>query len=225
MLKRFEIPFQDHILAGDLAAEPCNTIVLHGAGTSNRKRFRRLRSGLHAEGLPTCSFDFIGHGETGGELGCSSLRERTLQASRVIETCLKEPLTLIGASMSGYTAVKLTLLHEVKNLVLVVPAMYTPLAYEVPFNAGFSEIIRSHRSWVRSDAWEILREFRGRLLVVAAEHDTVIPREVVQRTFESATQAQSRDLYIVPGASHGALLASEKEFRRVVGMIKSMCMA
>ena len=222
MIREFRIPFEDHVLAGDLASEPCSTIVLHGAGASHRKRFRRLRRGLHAEGLPTCSFDFIGHGETGGELGRSSLRERTLQASRVIETCLKEPLTLIGASMSGYTAVKLTRLHEVKNLVLVVPAMYTPEAYEVPFRGGFSEIIRSHRSWVRSDAWEILRGFRGKLLVVAAEHDTVIPREVVQWTFESATQAQFRDLYIVPGATHGELLASEKEFRHVVGLIKSV---
>lgn len=222
MLKRFRIPFEDHVLVGDLASEPCSTIVLHGAGTSHRDRFRRLRTGLHAEGVPTGSFDFIGHGETGGDLGRSSLRERTLQASRVVETCLKEPLTLIGASMSGYTAVKLTLLHEVENLILVVPAMYTPEAYEVPFSGGFSEIIRSHRSWVRSDAWEILRVFRGRLLVVAAEHDMVIPREVVQRTFESATRAQSRDLYIVPGATHGELLASEKEFRHVVGLIKSV---
>ena len=141
-----------------------------------------------------------------------------------IEACLQEPLTLIGASMSGYTAVKLTRLHEVKNLVLIVPAMYTPEAYEVPFNGGFSEIIRSHRSWERSDAWEILRGFTGKLLVVAAEHDTVIPREVVQRTFESAAQAQFRDLYIVPGASHLGLFAAKAEFIKVVEMIKSMCM-
>ena len=222
MIREFQIPFEDHILVGDLAAEPCSTVVLHGAGTSNRDRFRRLRAGLHAGGLPTCSFDFIGHGETGGELGQSSLRDRTLQASRVIETCLKEPLTVIGASMSGYTAVKLTRLYEVKNLVLVVPAMYTPEAYEVPFNGGFSEIIRFPRSWERSDAWEILRGFRGKLLVVAAEHDTVIPREVVERTFESATQAQFRDLYIVPGAGHAELLASENEFGHVVRLIKSV---
>jgi pimeloyl-ACP methyl ester carboxylesterase len=222
MVQEFRIPFADHIPVGDLSSEPCSVLVLHGAGTSNRERFHRLRSGLHAEGVPTCSFDFIGHGETGGELGRSGLKERTLQASRVIDTCLQEPLTLIGASMSGYTAVKLTRLHEVKDLVLVVPAMYTPDAYEVPFNGGFSEIIRSHRSWERSDAWEILRGFRGRLLVVAAEHDSVIPREVVERILQSASQAQFRDLYIVRGASHVALLASAKEFRHVVGLIKSL---
>jgi pimeloyl-ACP methyl ester carboxylesterase len=224
MVREFRIPFEDHILAGDLSSEPCSVLVLHGAGTSNRERFKRLRTGLHAEGLPTCSFDFIGHGETGGELGPSSLKERTLQASRVIETCLKEPLTLIGASMSGYTAVKLTRLHEVKNLVLIVPAMYTPEAYEVPFNGGFSEIIRSHHSWERSDAWEILRGFRDKLLVVAAEHDSVIPREVVERIFHSASRAQFRELYIVPGASHVGLFASKAEFTKAVGMIKSMCM-
>jgi len=222
MVREFRISFEDHVLAGDLVLEPCSVLVLHGAGTSNRERFKRLRTGLHAEGLPTCSFDFIGHGETGGELGRSTLKERTLQASRVIDTCLTEPLILIGASMSGYTAVKLTRLHEVETLILVVPAMYTPEAYEVPFNGGFSEIIRSHRSWERSDAWEILRSFRGKLLVVAAEHDSVIPREVVERILQSGSKAQFRALYIVPGASHMALLASEKEFRHVVGLIKSV---
>lgn len=225
MARELRIPFESHVLSGDLWSEPCSTLVLHGAGNSNRRRFDRLRTRLHTEGISTCSFDFIGHGETGGELGSSSLKERTLQASRVIEACLEEPLTLVGASMSAYTAVRLTQLHRVKNLILVVPAMYTPEAYEVPFNGGFSKIIRSHRSWERSDAWEILAGFTGNLLVVAAEHDSVIPREVVQRTFRSASQAQFRDLYMVPGAGHLELFVSPTEFTKVVGMIKSICTA
>jgi pimeloyl-ACP methyl ester carboxylesterase len=102
--------------------------------------------------------------------------------------------------------------------------MYTPEAYEVPFSGGFSEIIRSHRSWERSDAWGILQGFKGKLLVVAAEYDSVIPNEVVERLFHSASQAQVRELYIVPGASHLGLLASNAQFTKVVGMIKSICM-
>jgi len=224
MARELRIPFESHVLSGDLWSEPCSTLVLHGAGNSNRRRFDRLRTRLHTEGISTCSFDFIGHGETGGELGSSSLKERTLQASRVIEACLEEPLTLVGASMSAYTAVRLTQLHRVKNLILVVPAMYSPEAYEVPFNGGFSKIIRSHRSWERSDAWEILAGFTGNLLVVAAEHDSVIPREVVQRTFRSASQAQFQDLYMVPGADHLELFASQAQFTKVLGMIKSIFM-
>lgn len=222
MVKRFRIPFEDHVLVGDLSSEPCSALVIHGAGTSNRRRFERPRKRLHEEGIPTCSFDFIGHGETGGDLGSSSLKERTLQASRVISSCLQEPLALIGASMGGYTAVKLTLLHEVRNLILLVPAMYTPEAYEAPFDGGFSQIIRSHWSWEKSDAWAILSEFGGNLLVVAAEHDTIIPFEVVERTFQSASRARSRKLHVAPKASHLGLFASQTEFDRVVGMIKSL---
>jgi len=225
MARELRIPFESHILVGDLWSAPCSTLVLHGAGTSHRGKFERLRTGLHADGIPTCSFDFIGHGETGGDLGGSSLEQRTLQAARVVQACLKEPLTLIGASMSGYTAVKLTELHEVRNLILIVPAMYTPEAYAVPFNGSFSQIIRAYRSWERSDAWEILRGFRGKLLVVAAEHDNVIPREVLERTFDCASQAQVRDLYMVPGAGHLELFASPAEFTKVVGMIKAICTA
>ena len=225
MARELRIPFESHVLSGDLWSAPCITLVLHGAGTSNRGRFERLRTRLHADGIPTCSFDFIGHGETGGDLGSSSLEQRTLQAARVVQACLKEPLSLIGASMSGYTAVKLTELHEVRNLILIVPAMYTPEAYAVPFNGSFSQIIRAYRSWERSDAWEILRGFRGKLLVIAAEHDSVIPREVVERAVDSASEAQCRELYMVPGAGHLELFASPTEFSKVVGMIKSICAA
>jgi pimeloyl-ACP methyl ester carboxylesterase len=124
--------------------------------------------------------------------------------------------------MSGYTAVRLTGLHHVRSLVLLVPAMYTPEAYEAQFNGGFSRIIRSHRSWERSDAWAILGEFRGNLLVVAAEHDTVIPFEVVERTVQSASRARSRRLHVVPRAKHLGLFRSETEFGKVVGLIRSL---
>lgn len=211
MLNRFRIPFEKHVLVGDLSSEPCTVLVLHGAGTSNRGRFERLRRRLHAEGIPTCSFDFIGHGETGGELGSSSLKQRTEQASRVIEACLQEPLTLVGASMSGYTAVRLTRLHQVRNLVLIVPAMYTPDAYEVPFKGDFSEIIRSRRSWERSEAWQILAGFTGNLLVVACRarhgHPARGGRADIPECFPGAIAGALRG---ARGGPHGAVCITDR---------------
>jgi pimeloyl-ACP methyl ester carboxylesterase len=104
--------------------------------------------------------------------------------------------------MGGYTAVTLLQRYDIANLVLIGPAMYAAEAYPVPFNGGFTEIIRRPKSWEASDAWNILSGFAGRLLVVAGERDTVIPPGVIRRIYESAANATERAVYVAPGASH-----------------------
>lgn len=68
-------------------------------------------------------------------------------------------------------------------------------------------MIRRERSWVDSDAWEILEGFRGSLLVIAAEHDATIPAEIPERLVAAAVNARARRLHVVPGASHNHLWA------------------
>lgn len=218
----FEIPFGPFLLRGDRYAGVCRTIVLHGAGQSSRARFDRLRRALMENGIPSASFDFIGHGETGGSLPGSTLHGRTDQAAAVIRHACQEPLTLIGASMSGYSAVRLTETFAVDNLVLLVPAVYTPRAYDLPFGPAFSAALRTPGSWQASDAFTVLSRFPGSLLVVAAESDDVIPGEIPQRIFAAAQKAASRRLHVVPGSGHLSLFPRERDFRRVVAMITEM---
>ena len=208
----FEIPFGPALLRGDRYAAQCRTFVLHGAGKSSRERFGRLRRGLNDNGIPSASFDFIGHGETGGSLLGSTLHERTDQAAAVIRHTGREPLTLIGASMSGYTAVRLTEVFAVDNMVLLVPAVYTARAYDLPFGPAFSAAIRTPGSWQESDALAILSRFEGNMLIVAAESDGVIPREIPERLFAAATKANTRHLHIVPGSGHLSLFPWKKIF-------------
>jgi hypothetical protein len=178
-------------------------LVLHGAGNSNRGRFRTLREELFAKGISSVAFDFVGHGDTGGDLKNSSLSSRTRQACRVVDSLdLQQPFSVIGASMSAYTSVKLLEHFRIKSLILLVPAMYTSLAYSIPFNRGFSDIIRQPQSWVQSDAWRLLADYTGRLLIVAGENDQIIPRDVINRIYDSAVNAVERKLYIAPNAAH-----------------------
>ena len=111
-------------------------------------------------------------------------------------------MALMGASMSAYTAIKLLEHYSIKSLILLVPAMYAAQAYRVPFNQGFSDIIRQPQSWIHSDAWQILADFRGRLLIVAGEEDRIIPRDVITRIYNSAVNSSERELYVAPKASH-----------------------
>lgn len=216
------VPFRGLILRGDTYGARCSAVVLHGAGTSSRTRFDRLRRALNERGVPTVCFDYIGHGQTGGELLGSSLHERTEQAAAVIRHAAQEPLILIGASMSAHTAVLLTRMFQVDHLVLMVPAIYTSRAYRLPFGPEFSAAIRVPESWRDSDIWDILSEFRGNLLIIAAEQDDIIPRELVERIYDSASQSRTRQLHIVPGSRHIGLFPTEGDIAKAAEMIVAM---
>ena len=205
MKRAFRVPCDGHVLVGDVlfGEEPPRLLVLHGGGQSNRERFRLLREQLFTQGVGSVAFDCIGHGETGGDLKQSSLRSRTAQACAVIDAVnLSQPFSILAASMGGYTAVTLLPRYTIASLILIGPAMYAAEAYAVPFNAGFTEIIRRPQSWESSDAWVLLPRFAGRLLLVAGEHDAVIPTGVIRNIYSAARNATERTLFIAPGASH-----------------------
>ncbi|MEI7511564.1 MAG: alpha/beta hydrolase [Candidatus Peregrinibacteria bacterium] len=194
-LKIFAVEFLETNLKGDILfkkgiEKSPDVLFLHGAGQSERKRFLLLRNMLlkNTE-LSSCSFDFIGHGETGGQLKSSSLQERTEQASTVIDVFFKEnPLSIVAASMSAYTAIKLTERYKVDNLVLIVPAVYWNTVYPVKFCDGFSDMIRTPYSWKKTDAWSILDKFHGKVCVISAENDQVIPVEIISEIYAHAKQ-------------------------------------
>ena len=210
----FDVAYSDKVLKCDRLAgsSPLQTLLIHGAGTSERGRFAPLRRALHERGIGSTAFDCVGHGQTGGVPHESSLQSRTRQAEAVIERvleaqCASAPLAIVGTSMGAYNAIRLLETREVEALVLVVPGVYTPAAYALSFDAGFSAVIRKHRSWEASDAFAILGQFTGRLLVIAAEHDAVIPPEIPARLVAAAEKASWRKLHVVAGAQHHRLFA------------------
>jgi pimeloyl-ACP methyl ester carboxylesterase len=213
-MEAFETKYQTWSLKGDHwpAARSNNALYLHGAGNSSRSGYAIPRGELAQRGIGTTAFDCIGHGDTGGTLAESSVASRTRQAEAVISARgMKGPLAVLGASMGAYNAVKLTQTQDVASLVLIVPGVYTPQAYEVPFGPEFSSVIRRERSWADTDAWDILSRFRGKLLVIAAEHDAVIPREIPERLFDAASNAAWRRLHIVKDAEHNWLFTKLKQ--------------
>jgi pimeloyl-ACP methyl ester carboxylesterase len=222
-IKTFKLPFEKYVLCGDSYRIGKETIVLHGAGKSSRSVFTRLRQSLNASNIPSVSFDFIGHGETGGDILGSSLRERTEQAKAVIKHTCTEPLTLIAASMSGHTAIKLTQIFSVNTLILLVPAVYSQRAYNLPFGPDFSAVIRKPYSWRESDAFEILSRYKGDLIVIAAEFDDIIPREVVEQIYSSAEKTADRVLHVIPGSKHSSLFPKEEDFLLALELIVRAC--
>ena len=214
-LKTFELPYGKYMLKGDrsrIGTDQNSTILLHGAGKSSRLTFSRLRKYLYFHGFSSASFDFVGHGGTGGNIQETTLHGRSDQAAMVIKHMCQEPLTVIAASMGSYNAIKLTEHFRVKHLILLVPAVYTPQVYDISFGPEFSAIIRKHQSWKDSDAFDIISRFGGTLTIVAAEFDDVIPAKLIEQLYASATSAENRILYRVPNSNHLSLFPKEKNF-------------
>ena len=225
----FQLKFGVHNLVGDILSDngSIHVLILHGAGESGRSRFNFFREHLHLNGISSCAFDLVGHGETGGNLNRSSLFERTQQACKIIDSKkIQQPLKIVGASMGAYTAVKLLKYYDVSTLVLLVPAMYDSAAYTVPFDKGFTQIIRYPGSWERSDAWSLLSDYRGDIFIIAAENDEVIPAGVIDKLYASTLNAQKKKLYIAPKVSHFIFteLRSENplEYKRIMDMVVEM---
>ena len=181
-------------------------LAIHGGGAAHLGVFAGVREQLWQQGVGSTAFDCIGHGATGGSMQGSSLRDREEQARAVIEAS-RRPSAILGASMGAYNALRLAEHFAPRGLVLVVPGIYHAEAHGVPFGPAFSQLIRQPRSWDASDAWDILGRFRGRLLVIAAGADEVIPAEIPRRLHDAAIHAESRALLVVPDAPHKGLLA------------------
>lgn len=181
-------------------------LLLHGGGRSSKEGFNTFRKTLLHLGYGSLSLDFIGHGETGGSLIGYSLQDRLNQVVLLLESVhddpRSKPLSIIGFSMGAYIATLLTNKFNVERLGLMIPAMYSPLAFDIPFGPGFSKVIRAERSWCHSDGFDVIRNFKGSLLVVSAEKDEVIPREVPDKLFSEARSVKWKHHHIIPDGTH-----------------------
>lgn len=158
---------------------PDALFLLHGGGLqADMQRFSVLRSKLCSMNIETIAFDFIGHGVTGGDLFTTSLFDRTKQALAVMRFFNRENCSILGTSMSAYIAIHLTQYVNVKKLILSVPAIYSRHVFKVPFGKEFSAIIRQKDSWIDSDAWDICENYKGKVLIITAQNDDVIPKEI-----------------------------------------------
>ncbi|MGW8379005.1 alpha/beta fold hydrolase [Streptomyces sp. ODS28] len=207
---------------GTAGAGRHGVVIMHGAGTGDKQRNLPLAEDFAARGHTAVALDFSGHGESSGTLPELSLRRRRDQASGVIEQVLPPglPLILVGFSMSGQTVADLMdpLGDRVAAVVLCAPGVYGQRTADVPFGAGFTELIREPESWRDSAAFDVFARFTGRAVLVLPEADEVIPAGVTAG-LESALGTSS-DLSVVrlTGAPHqlGTWLSAQPQHRQMV---------
>lgn len=191
-----------------LGARRASLVFFHsrwGAGSQNgvaRKCY--LQEELAQLGVASFGFDHSGSGESSGDIATSSLKKRVDEARVAIETFgdSSQPITLVASSMGGYIAIRLLELYNVQNLILFCPAVYDHAAFNVPFGAGFTDIIRREHSWQQSDAGDILSRFCGNLLHVIGSEDDVIPSGVTEMIRAATTHVAHKQFLTLVGCDH-----------------------
>lgn len=104
-------------------------LYLHGFGSrQSGEKATYFRSRLLEAGIPFCSFDFRGHGESGGDLGELTL-SRSLEDLARVRAWLAERghrrIVLFGSSMGGATALAEAARHPagIAACLLIAPAV------------------------------------------------------------------------------------------------------
>ncbi|MFJ5231031.1 alpha/beta hydrolase [Kitasatospora sp. NPDC088391] len=202
----------------DAPERPETVIIMHGAGNGSRARNLPLVEDFARAGHRALAFDFSGHGDSTGTLGALSLERRFVQAHHVVrEFADTGPVVLVGFSMSGHTIADLVgaLREQVSTVVLAAPAAYAPEAWKLPFDSGFTDILRHPNSWQRSNAYGLLADFPGRAVLVVPERDEVIPPGVTFRIENALRQRTDFTRLTFPGSTHklGLWLAEHPEDR------------
>ncbi|MDQ0776339.1 esterase/lipase [Streptomyces aurantiacus] len=183
-----------------------HVLLLHGAGKGNKGRYQSLMDELCDSGFDVTAFDFSGHGESSGKLSELSLKRRRYQALHVMRHVRTNdlPFIVVGFSMSGQTICDLISdpQNNIAGIALCCPAAYADNVQDLPFGASlFTETIRIPGNWKTSQSFEILRNYKGKILVVTPEVDEVIPQEVTDQILLSCPQITTEHT-VVSGAPH-----------------------
>jgi pimeloyl-ACP methyl ester carboxylesterase len=223
-VKELKFKFDNYVLNGDYyySEKPAihKVLFLHGGGLKTTKeKFHKLRIDLLEKEIESYAFDYVGHGENNDELYNTSLHHKVLQAKTFIDKYIDSSFSIICSSMSGYIAIKLTELFNVTSIVFFVPAIYTEEVYDVNFGDSFSNIIRKKDSWQNSDAFNIIRKYKGKILLISANNDDVIPKKLTTKLTDSIPAINNNQIILNGPHNVFNYIYDSKEYENVLNKI------
>src|SRR5258706_1942379 len=186
LLEQLQITVGDARLAGTLLA-PATTVpgllFVHGWGGSQEQDLERARAAA-ALGCICMTFDLRGH--AAHRQYCEIVtREDNLRDLLAAYDALagmrgvdRSSIGIVGSSYGGYLAAIVTSLRKVRWLALRAPALYKDAEWEKPKHAlhADADLAAFRRRELRAEENRALKacsEFRGDVLIVESEHDTI----------------------------------------------------
>ena len=188
-------------------------LFVHGWGGNRDQYLSRARivAGL---GCVCLTFDLRGHERTQSQHETVTREDCLQDVLAAYDTVARCPavdpakVALVGSSYGGYIGAVATALRPVRWLALRAPALYKDEHWDWPKrklhqDPDFAHYRRRAHRPTDNRALEACGRFRGDVLVVECEHDTVVPHPAVANYVASFANAHSLTYRVIEGADHG----------------------
>lgn len=194
-------------------------IFIHG-WRSNRQGNNKRAEVLSKLGYVCLTLDLRGHGDSAGTIDQFSRQDHLEDIKNAyhylvnLENVDKSKISIIGASYGGYLAsVSLNYLNFNK-FALRVPALYFDNNFDIPSDrlirgdtkAFKTSGLTAHNSLALKGA----ANFKGDILIVESEKDTIIPHDVIENYLEVIKDKSKLTYKVMKDAEH-SLSTNEQE--------------
>jgi uncharacterized protein len=208
-------------LVPPLAAPTGDVLIVFNGNAGNRSYRADLARGLAGRGIAVLLFDYRGYGGNPGLPSENGLARDARAARRFLESRADvdaRRISYFGESLGAGVAVGLALEHPPRALILRSP--FTSLADTGRFHFPFLPV-----TWLLRDRFPSLERIARvscPVLVIAAEHDTIVPTTQSRRLFEAARDPKR--LLIIEGVDHNdeALVAGPAVISAVSSLLLEM---
>lgn len=199
------------LIKPDKIAKPLPTLLFIHGWRSNKSGNVKRSEEISKQGFVCLSIDLRGHGDSEGKLEDFSRQDHIEDIKKAYEFLIKdkdvdkEKITIIGASYGGYLAAVVTNYLKFNRLVLRVPALYFDDEFSTPTDKLIKDDAKAFKTWnltpKNSLALKGLKNFKGKILIIEAENDTIIPHEVIENYLE-ITKGKHLKYILMKNTSH-----------------------
>lgn len=167
-------------------------LVLHGWGSSKHSQEQLVNYLIEGSASTAVVIEYSGHGNSPFDAMEIRPAQHFIEVITAFDWLKREypkaEISVMGTSYGGYMAVQLTKYRDFENLILRVPAIYTPR----DFYSLNKDIDRQHQRSYREDKAFLdshpllarASQYKGRTLVVSHGLDELVPKETTDKYIE-----------------------------------------
>ncbi len=185
-------------------------IFFHGM-TSSEKGYIEIANKLSNFGIVSLTISIRGHGKSEGDFNQLTVEDALVDGLKTYDKFTsfkfidKSRIGIAGTSVGAAIASIIASYHPIKSLVLRVPATYTKDMMESTFREIMdqeSKLFNKINNLSDTPAIRAIKKFKGSLLIIPSENDSIIPIQIPKTYYSSAIKARKKEIVFIEKATH-----------------------